>query len=602
MLSTHLIFTGSSHLLDGKKALKEEMKRKFTWTQEGDGDQRNSLNEIYTELLVSTGESEGPHEEHTLRQSEHKLKQSSKQSINLSDIFKPLPGHVTPHRTVLTKGIAGIGKSFSVQKFILDWAEERANQDIDFIFCLAFREINLSRDNKSLHMLLSEFHPALESFKHPEDFSGATVMVILDGLDESRFQLDFENKTVASVSEAASVGSLLANLIKRNLLPDAKLWITSRPAAANQIPAEFVDLVTEIRGFSDEQKEEYFRKQFSHDSSLADRIILHIRSSQTLDIMCQIPIFCKISSILFEEVFGEHEKAEIPQTLTEMMAHFLFVQTKRRNRKYEKEAEENTERLLTTHREFLLRLGKLAFVQLLKNNLIFYAEDLKECGINVTEATTYSGFCNAVLQREVYSQNQVFFFVHLTIQEFFAALFVFDCFTKKKTEELSDFLDLKDKKQTLLDLLKMTVDEVLKKKNGHLDFFLRFLLGLMVESNCRILQGLLTPPDPSEDTEKKILTYLKTIRRKALSPDSCINLFQTMVEMRDHKIKDEIQDYLKSQYRSKTELTPLHCSALAYMLQVSKDNVDVLDLKSYNTSDEGRRRLIPAVRSSRVAM
>uniref|UniRef100_UPI0037E9A52C NLR family CARD domain-containing protein 3-like n=1 Tax=Semicossyphus pulcher TaxID=241346 RepID=UPI0037E9A52C len=595
-----MILAGDNHISNERKKHKKAMLNKFTMTPDGLGDQQSSLNSIYTKLYNTTGGSGDPHPEHALRHVKRPLRRKSSQGVNLSDIFQPLPGQKKQNRTVLTKGVAGIGKSFAVQKFILDWAEGKENQGIDFIFCLAFRELYLSRDNKSLHKLLTEFHPVLHNLK---DLDDARVIVIFDGLDESRFQLDFENKLITSINEETTLGNLLANLIQGNLLPKAQLWITSRPAAADQIPAEFVDMVTEIRGFSDPQKEEYFRRRYSHDLSLADRIISHIQSSQSLDIMCQIPIFCWISAILFEEIFGGEEKAEIPQTLTEMMAHLVFVKTIRRSRKYGEKTEENKERPLNTHKEFLLQLGKLAFVQLQNNNLIFYDEDLEDCGIDVKEATIYSGFCNTVLREEkVFSQKKVFFFVHLTIQEFFAALFVYDCFTNQKTKELGNFLDLKDEEHSLLDLVKMTVDKVLEKKNRHLDFFLQFLLGLMVEPNRRILQDLLTSPDPGQDTDKKMLTYLKAMRRKALSPDSCISLFQTMVEMRDSKVKDEIKEYLRLSDRSKTELTPLHCSALAYMLQVSKNDLDVLDLKSFNTTEEGRRRLIPAVRSSRKAI
>uniref|UniRef100_A0A3Q2ZE09 NACHT, LRR and PYD domains-containing protein 3-like n=1 Tax=Kryptolebias marmoratus TaxID=37003 RepID=A0A3Q2ZE09_KRYMA len=597
---------GKDDNAEAKMRLKRSIKNKFTLISEGNGDHHSSLQSIYTTLYITTGENEGPNGEHEFRHLKHKLKKQSSfdSSVNLNDIFKLIPDQEKPHRTVLTKGVAGIGKSFAVQKFSLDWAEKEANQHVDFVFNLPFRVLNLSKGEKSLHDLLTEFHPAFQPLEDSEDYAETKIIVILDGLDESKLQLDFKKvKTVRSLKDKKPVGDLLVNLIQGKLLPDANLWITSRPAAANQIPGEYLDMVTEIRGFTDPQKEEYFRRRFSKDSGLAGRITSHVQSSQSLDIMCQIPIFCWISAVLFQDVFGENEETEIPQTLTEMMAHFLFVQTKRRSRKYDKKTGKHDKNLLKTHREFLLKLGKLAFVHLQENKLLFYEEDLEDCGIDVKEATVYSGFWNMVLrEEEVCSQKNIFFFVHLTVQEFFAALYVYDCFTTNTTEDLRNFLNLEDKDHSFLDLVKMTVDKVLKKKNGHLDFFLRFLLGLMVESNRRVLQGLLTPLNPNEDTEKKLLTYLRSMRRKTLSPDSCINIFQTMVEMRDHKVKDEIQEYLKMSDRSKTELTPLHCSALAYMLQVSKDELEELNLKSYNTTDEGRRRLIPAVRSSKKAV
>ncbi|XP_072567387.1 NLR family CARD domain-containing protein 3-like [Paramormyrops kingsleyae] len=564
--------------------IKSNLKQKCECVFEGKAKegQPTLLSEIYTELYITEGGTGGVNDEHEVRQIEtaSKKRRTEDTTVKCNDIFKPLCGHKTPIRTVLTKGVAGIGKTVSVQKFILDWAEGKANQDVHFIFALPFRDLNLIKEEYSLIELLHHFVPELKSLESTELFK-YKVLFIFDGLDECRLPLDIQsNESWFDVTKKMSMDVLLTNLIKGNLLPSALLWITSRPAAANQIPPECIHRVTEIRGFSDAQKEEYFKRRFS-DQSLASRIVTHVKSSRSLFIMCHIPVFCWISATVLERLFSETDRGEIPRTLTEMYTHFLIFQASLKKDKYMK----NYETKLNEHsKEFLSKLGKLAFDNLEKGNLIFYEQDLTENDIDVSEASVHSGVCTEVFKEEYgLYQEKVYCFVHLSIQEYLAALYVFLSNSSAK-------------------LLKTAVDQALKSKNGHLDLYLRFLLGLSTDSSQTLLQKLLGQTGTSSHNIRKTAKYIKEKIQENLSPERTINLFHCLTELGDNSLVQEVQRYLNSGRLSAEGLSPAQYSALAFVMLMSDEELDVLDLKKFVRSDEEHWRLLPVVKNSRTAL
>ncbi|XP_062403293.1 NACHT, LRR and PYD domains-containing protein 3-like [Sardina pilchardus] len=600
---------------------KSHLQKKFKCLIEGipqQGDPR-PLHEIYTDLYIIEGGKGEVHDEHEVRQIERASWREAAQDrpIKCSEIFTRLPEeeklrkkHFTeeerhrkeeaktkgtvyqprqykPLRTVLTKGVAGIGKTVSVQKFILDWTEGTANQDVHFILPLPFRELNLMKEKKlSLVDFILHFSPEI---KDPRVFSSSEyrVMFIFDGLDECRLPLDFRsNPTCCHETEPASVDVLLTNLIKGNLLPSALLWITTRPAAANQIPAECVHWVTEIRGFNDPQKEEFFRKRIN-DENLVSKTITHLKSSRSLYIMCHIPVFCWISATVVEKTSKESDKVKMPRTLTQMYTHFLVMQTSIKHVKYTERKE--------TDEDVIFKLGKLAFQQLEKDNLIFYEEDLRECGIDVTEASVYSGVCTQIFREEsgLY-QGKVFSFVHLSIQEFLGALYVFLCFSNRQRnmpdQQQSSWLSALFRAATLHDLHKTAMDLALERKNGHLDLFLRFLLGLSLESNQNHLKHLLPKCSSQSNSSEQTVQYVKQKIRDQAGSDR-INLFYCLNELNHHAVVEHkmnsvelhVETLLPGEWKTKIWKT----------FKMSEEQLAEFDLQKYiKTPEEDQTELL----------
>ncbi|XP_028297912.1 protein NLRC3-like isoform X3 [Gouania willdenowi] len=589
-----------------QRELKSKLKKKFQCVSEGvaKAGSPTLLKEIYTELYITEGGGGEVNQEHEVIQIETASRRSdtAERAITLEELFKAPPGRPRPIRTVMTKGVAGIGKTLLTHKFTVDWAEDKAQQEVHFTFPLTFRELNVLRGRSfSLVGLVDHFFSGSKEAGICS-FQDFLVLFILDGLDECRLPLDFlSTQTLTDVSESTSVEVLLINLIRGELLPSARLWITTRPAAANQIPPECVDMVTEVRGFTDPQKEEYFRRR-STDKEQVSRIMSHISTCRSLHIMCHIPLFCWITATVLEDVLKSREEGELPRTLTQIYSHYVVLQNKVKMVKFDGGAATDPH-WSPQSREMMESMGKLAFEQLQKGMLIFYDSDLTECGMDLRAASVCSGVFTQVFREEssLY-QDKVFTFIHLSLQEFLAALHVHQTFISSKVNLLEHKpLNLPHSGgQPDFNLLHQSaVDEALRSPNGHLDLFLRFLLGLSLPTNQRLLQGLLTQTGSDSQTNQRTVKYIKKKLSESLSTERSINLFHCLNEVNDRSLLEQIQRYMNSGRLSTEKLSPAQWSALVFILLSSQEHLDVFDLKSFSPSEEAFLKLLPVIKASK---
>nr|XP_046272147.1 NACHT, LRR and PYD domains-containing protein 12-like isoform X2 [Scatophagus argus] len=602
-----------------QRTLQSHLQNRFMCAQEGWTERmdKKHLDDIYIELYVTYGRAVNINRQHEVRQVEMASIEpcGTEQPVQTNDIFKHPSGKNTPVRTVLTSGIAGIGKTFLVHKFILDWAEGRANQDVHLTFPFTFRQLNLLKGRRFrfaelIHECIREtrdiskealnyiFTKLQASGNTNYDKSKFKLLFVLDGLDESRLQLDFTNKEKCSVDEPLLVNDLLAYLIKGKLLPSARLWITTRPAAASQIPLDFIDILTEVRGFTNPQKEEYFKKRF-RDQEVCGRILSHIRTSRSLHIMCHIPVFCWIAATVLEDMLKTRDKEELAKTLTELYIEFLLFQIRQTRDKYD------TEKNI----QYIQSLAKLAFHQLEKGNLIFYEQDLKESGIDFNEASVYSGVFTQIFKKERHSkqtqdEDKMFSFVHLSIQEFLAAVYVLQSLINRNKNVMAQqqfkfhSVQMLFSKPSMGEVQRMAINRALQSPNGHLDLFLRFFLGLSLETSQNSLEGLLKQTMSTSEGNQETVRYIKEKIRENPSPERCINLFHCLNELNDHSLVEEIQQYLSSGSLSTDKLSPAQWSALVFILLSSGKDLDTFDLRKYSATEEGLLRLLPVVKNS----
>lgn len=503
--------------------MKKTLKRKYEHVSEGLAQQGHHkiFEDVYTELYVTDGGNAAVNCEHEFRKIKEleEDQRTQKTPLSLKEIFDLEVDERRHIRTVVTKGSPGTGKSFLVQRFISDWVEGRSHQSIFFLLPLPFKELNpMTEETVGFMDLICRLYPEMKEVDNL-DFEDCKVMFICDGLDECTTPIDFRNTAYwCDPNEPAKVNVLLSNLIRGNMLYSANVWVTMRPVTINHIPAETIHQLTEVRGFSNEQREVYFRKTIP-EKELAERVIAHIKSCKTLYIMCHLPLFCWVVRKLLEREF---QCGELPKALTQFYTYLLFVHMTVRGQK-----------LLAQDPLFFLKLGKMAFQLLEKDMFTIEKEHWKSYELVVEDGVISAGLCTQFFcEKFMMYQEKVDCFIHATMQEYLAALYVFLSFknNKKNVLEGAKFKIFSGSKLDLLDLHKNAVDKTLQAPNGNYNLFLRFLLGMSVDANQQLLSciGLVNTGSYQQVREETARYIRKKIKD---CPDRIENLQRCLDEL-----------------------------------------------------------------------
>lgn len=478
--------------------LSETLRKKYSEVCEDSAVQqaKRPVDDVFTSLFITSTCDNGPITEHEVMKIE-KLDSNRETGKLLStqDLLSAERLESSNLRLLLIIGVAGSGKSMAVRKLILDWIEERAHQHVSFLFPLPFRELKQFEGSQiSLLEIINTLYPETKKLREKDYRShDCKMMFVFDGLDEYRGELDFQNtKLLSDHTEPDTLNVLVVNLLRDRLLYRGLFVVTSRPQVKPYVPWDTPYDEIEVRGFCDPEKDEYFTRRFQNPDQAA-RVIAHINSVKTLRIMCHLPLFCSLVAQEYELMFKEQgAQAKLPRSITFMCTKLLLALT-RQHRRFRAPDLGKDEEI-----DFLMKLGKLAFSMLERGQFKMTKSDWEKVGIDDVEAVINSGLCTQyIIKPFVLCQEHVISFIHPTMQEYLAALYVFLSFRNQEKSVFEQQVKPRFKRKMIkghkvMELYKQAVDRSLQCDDGKLDIFLRFLFGMANKISLDLLQPFCT--------------------------------------------------------------------------------------------------------------
>lgn len=454
-----------------------------------------SFDDVFANLLIKSTSDNGPNIEHEVLKIE-KLDSNRKPGtlLAIKDLMSKEWLDKTNLRFRLITGGAGSGKTMAIKKLILDWCDGKSHEHVHFLIPLPFRELTRFDDKMiSLVDMVNDFYPETKQLRD-EDYTAddCLMLFVLDGLDEFCERLEFQNTELHSDhTEPNSLNVIMVNLLRGRLLYRDVFLITSRPLTKRCIPWDTHHDEIDLRGFAEDDKDEYFKKRFKNPDH-ANRVIEYTKSLKTLRIMCYLPLFCSLVADECENIFrAKGLQAELPKSLTYMYTKLMLTITQQYRVGRAEDLSPDDKR------DFLMKLGKYALTTLEKGKFKFNRNDWKESGVCDDEAVNNSSLCMQYITKPfILFQERVISFIHPTMHEYMAALYVFLSFKNQGKnffdQQLKDKFSRMFKGHKAMEMYKSALDKSLTYEDGKLDMFLRFLFGMGLQVNTDLLKPFIT--------------------------------------------------------------------------------------------------------------
>ncbi len=552
-----------------------------------------SLDDIYTDGLLEVTDGSG-----------------EALTLGLEDVVGRLGTLNEDADTILVSGEAGSGKSTLLQRLHLLWAREALLTNAVLLFPFSCRKLNAEHRELSLKDLLflhccwpdrGQDEVIQFILDHPN-----LVLFTFDGLDEFKQGFTDEERHCCPTKQVP-IPILLFNLLQGTLMKGVTKVVTSRPQAVGPSLKRYLRKEVFLKGFSPGGIECFVKKHHS-DPAMARRVIESLQANTVLLSLCHIPVFCWTLTKCHQELLGGQDG--IPQTITDV---YILVLQHFFQRKSPLPQGVLGKAWLEDHLDTVLKLGQLALEGLEVSSYVFSGYELQRHGL--TEQDVSLGFliyCNELSVTDCKRYE----FLHITLQCFFAALYVILNRNSNRSAVSRLFHPVQavvgpvSKMSGTLYWQFCRGDGVTRTETPNLQITAQFVSGLLSQRH----HSLLLECCPTAVRERKVKQVVKSLskgmqrhfksiprpvegeKKSMHAMPSFVWLIKCIYEMQDNSIAQDTMAKLDVEHLKLTycNIGPVECTALAYVLKYLRNPVG-LQLDNNSVGDVGAEQLLPCL-------